>query len=75
MVNLVSAGIFLILAGFLLVFMGSLGQLSGEGDTKVSVVGFIGPFPIGFGNDKQFLALSIIIGIAIIFLISLYWRP
>lgn len=67
----ISFGVVLILAGFFAVLVGSLLSVGGQvpgvgGGSKVAVVGFIGPFPIGFGTDKSLLTLSVIIGFVII---------
>ena len=52
--NLISIGIFVILIGFALVFIGALTSLgSSQKDTKVAVGGFVGFIPFGFGNDKR----------------------
>ena len=52
--NIISIGIFVILIGFALVFIGAMTGLgSGQKDTKVAVGGFIGFIPFGFGNDKK----------------------
>ena len=43
-------------------------------DTKFAVVGFIGPFPIGFGNDKNLLMTALIIGIILLAFFMVYGR-
>ena len=43
-------------------------------DTKVAVVGFIGPFPIGFGNDKNLLMTALIIGMILLAFFMVYGR-
>lgn len=52
--SLVSIGIFVILIGFMLVFLGALSS-SNTKDTKVAVGGFIGFIPFGFANDKRMM--------------------
>ncbi len=52
--NLISVGIFIILVGFILVFLGALSGSSAK-DTKIAVGGFIGFIPFGFSNDKKLL--------------------
>ena len=67
--NLISIGILVILAGFALVFIGSL--TGTQKDTKIAIGGFIGPFPFGFANDKTMLyfvmGLSLFIFISFIY--------
>lgn len=46
--------------------------LSGIKDAKVAVVGFIGPIPVGFGNDPRLLQIALIIGIIIFVAIFLF---
>ncbi len=54
--NMTSLGIFIILIGFALVFIGALTQaFTGKNDTKVAVGGFIGFIPFGFANDKRMM--------------------
>ena len=63
--NLLLAGFALILLGFILVFASSfLNAKDSKIQTKAAFVGFIGPFPIGFGTDKQTLYAALAIGIA-----------
>ena len=58
--NLTSLGIFIILIGFALVFIGALTQaFTGKSDTKVAVGGFIGFIPFGFANDKRMMWILI----------------
>ena len=57
-------GIFLIIIGMLLVALSSQGG-------KYAVVGFIGPVPIGFGNDARLLKTLLIVAIAILLVITL----
>ena len=60
--NLISIGFILILIGFLIVFIGSCVKSS---DSKFAVVGLLGPFPFGFGNDKRLFVVTLIISIAV----------
>lgn len=73
----VGIGMAVIIVGFAIVFiaivMQSLGASSKDKTTdttatKFSFVGFIGPFPFGFGNDKQWVMTSLIIAMSLIFL-------
>lgn len=51
--------LFIILIGILVVvFLVMSGQVKFE--SKWSLVGFIGPFPFGAGNDKEFLKFALI---------------
>jgi uncharacterized membrane protein len=72
--KLVLAGILIILAGFGLIFAGSLGQ---SGVSSGGVI-FIGPFPIVFGSGPGgfYLALgSVVIGGIMVLLILVWgWR-
>lgn len=45
----------------------------GKVQTKVAAVGFIGPFPIGFGNDKKLLYVALAIGLAIFLANLVFW--
>ena len=62
--DLITIGILLILIGFALTFIGALQQTKeSDGKTKVAVGGFIGPIPFGFGNDKQFMYVIIVLSL------------
>ena len=54
MEQLINLGVIVILAGFIIVFIGML-QAAKEPNskTKVAAAGFIGFIPFGFGNDKD----------------------
>ncbi len=57
--------------GILLIMIGILAiALSSQGG-KYAVVGFIGPVPIGFGNDARLLKTLLIVAIAIVLIITL----
>ena len=64
--NFISIGLLLIVAGILIMVIGSMVQPKSS-EIKYSVVGFLGFIPFGFSNDKRFLALSVIL--TIIFLL------
>ena len=69
--NLTSIGIFIIILGFALVFIGALTGMNNK-DTKVAVGGFIGFIPFGFGNDKRMVwALIVLMAIALIFFFAM----
>jgi uncharacterized membrane protein len=42
------------------------------GDSKVAVVGLLGPIPFGFGNDKRLflIALSIAVALMVVWFIA-----
>lgn len=58
---LVTFGFVLLIAGALLIIMGSL---SGAKDSKAAFGGVIGPFVIGFGNDPQLTKIAVIASVA-----------
>ena len=69
--NLISIGIFVILIGFALVFIGALTGMN-KANTKVAVGGFIGFIPFGFGNDKRLVwTLVILMALALIFFFAM----
>lgn len=89
METLIGIGILLIITGFLAVMAGILLQAAkeAEGETKTkggdrvkfSFVGIIGPFPFGFGNDKNLFITTLVIAmafmlVAYILLRSGVWR-
>ena len=67
--DLLKIGIVVILIGFVIVIAGALWNASAsqksEGGVKFSFVGFIGPFPFGFGNDRGLLMTALVIGIVV----------
>ncbi len=58
--NLLSIGIILIFLGFLLVFISA-----SKTESKVAVVGLLGPIPFGFGNDKRLFVITLAIAVAL----------
>lgn len=68
--TLVNIGFFVVVAGILLIFLGSMIQSTSSENTKKSSnseiktggVILIGPIPIIFGNDKNMLVTSVILG-------------
>ncbi len=62
--NLLSIGIILIFLGFLLVFVSALSGAK-AGESKVAVVGLLGPVPFGFGNDKRLFVVTLVIAVAL----------
>lgn len=60
-VNLVSLGVLFVFVGFLLLVVGSFSGAK-AGESKVAVVGLLGPIPFGFGNDRRlfFIALALV---------------
>ena len=67
--EIVLVGIILVVIGIVLL---AASLLVGAKDSKLQVkgafVGFIGPFPIGFGTDKQTLKWALLLG-AILFVL------
>ncbi len=62
--NLLSIGIILIFLGFLLVVIGALSG-SKTGESKIAIVGLLGPIPFGFGNDKRLFVITLAIAVAL----------
>lgn len=76
MEQLITIGMFVIIIGFIIVFLGILkGAKETSSKTKVAVGGFIGFIPFGFGNDKNLVWFVTILSLAI-FLVWLFfsWR-
>ena len=61
--NLLSIGILVVFIGFILIFIGSLTDKTGE--SKVAFVGLQGPIPFGFGNDKRLFLVTFGIAVAL----------
>ncbi len=69
--TLVNIGFFVVVGGILLIFLGSMIQSTSSENTKESSnseiktggVILIGPIPIIFGNDKNMLVTSVILGV------------
>ena len=62
--TLITAGIALILTGFLLVFIGTLVAASGgDGDVEGGGVIMIGPIPIVFGTSRGAATLAMILAV------------
>lgn len=62
--HLIPIGIALILIGFILVFVGTL--LQSKGKTEAAFVGFIGPFPVGFGTSREILYVAVALSILLL---------
>jgi len=58
-------GIALVIAGITVLALGGLTE-----NTKFAFVGFIGPFPVGFGNDKGLLIAGLVVAIIIFLLLA-----
>ncbi len=77
-------GIGLILAGFCILFIGSLmsmsnnneGNNAGKDDVNFKGGGVImlGPIPIGFGSDKGMMIISIILSIVLMAVAFLFFK-
>ena len=63
--NVFTVGITLIIIGFLLLIISLLFNTS-AGRTRFAFVGFIGPFPIGFSNDKKLLLITVLLTLILI---------
>ncbi len=62
--TLITAGIALILVGFLLVFLGTIVAASGgKGDVEGGGVIMIGPIPIVFGTGEGAVTLAMVLAI------------
>ncbi|MDP3624502.1 MAG: TIGR00304 family protein [Methanobacteriaceae archaeon] len=69
--TLVNIGFFVVVTGILIIFLGSMIQSTSSENTKESSnseiktggVILIGPIPIIFGNDKNMLVTSVILGV------------
>ena len=60
--QLATLGILVIFIGAAIIIISSfLGNKDKESTSKVSVVGFIGFIPFGFGNNKKWLYVGIIL--------------
>jgi uncharacterized protein (TIGR00304 family) len=73
-VDLVTAGVLLIIAGFGVIV---LSLASREGGTKTEVRGggviMIGPIPIIFGSDARWASLAMVLAIVLILVYFLLW--
>ena len=67
--DLPTLGFILIILGIVLIVASSFSSGSG----KVAIVGFIGPVPIGFGNDPRLLQIALIAGAVIFIMILLFF--
>ncbi|MBI2541234.1 hypothetical protein HYV80_00800 [Candidatus Woesearchaeota archaeon] len=71
--QLISLGVFLIVVGFIIVFIGAfLGAKDSNSKTKVAIGGFIGFIPFGFGNDKKLVWLVAILSSALLIIWVLF---
>ncbi len=68
--NLISIGLVAIIIGFLLVVAGTIISATQQKKAEFGFVGFIGPFPIGFGNSKDILFLTLLLAMAVIILMN-----
>ena len=71
--SIISVGMFFTIIGFVIIFFGSI-FFSQKTDIKYSVVGFIGPFPIGFGNDKRLMFFTLILAVVLIIVFSFFFN-
>lgn len=68
--DIVSIGILAIVVGIIMVILGSLFQKTA--DAKYAVIGFFGPIPFGFGNDRTWLIASVAIALSMLALWYLF---
>jgi len=57
--TLALVGIAAVVIGFILILASVFTAKDTKVETKAAFVGFIGPFPFGFGSDKQTLYFAI----------------
>jgi len=69
MVDAVSAGIVLVLAGMGIVILALLSQSKGEGKVKGGAIIMVGPIPIIFGSDARWASIAILLAILLIALV------
>jgi len=65
-------GILLIILGFLVIIFSLIS--SGKGETKFAIVGFLGPIPFGFGNDRALVIGLLIFAIILLLVIAFLFR-
>ena len=63
--NLTIIGAIVIIIGFSIILLSIFSSGQTNTEVKGAFVGFIGPFPIGFGNDKNMLYLAIAISLVL----------
>ena len=77
MLDLVFAGIGIILVGFLVVFLATVisGDSSEEGERRTQVRGggviMVGPIPIVFGSDAKWASIAMVLAIVLIVVVLL----
>ena len=72
--SLISIGFLVVLVGFILIIIGFFlvsGKGASESNAKFSFFGLIGPFPIGFGNDRALFIAGMIFTIIILIIFFL----
>jgi len=69
-INLIFIGILVILIGFIITIIGTF--LQAKGKAEIGFIGFIGPFPIGFGTSEKILFITIILSLIILLVIFLF---
>jgi len=74
MVDLVSAGLVLVLAGFGIVAISLVsGAKESGGEVKGGGVVMIGPIPIIFGSDAKWASIAIVLAIVLLVLSILFY--
>ena len=73
MEQLISLGIIIIFIGFIIIFFGILkGSKETASKTRITVGGFIGPIPFGFGNNKNFVRFAAVLSIVLFLILVLF---
>ncbi len=77
--TILGIGILVVFIGIGILIIGSMFNFNKSGnksesktESKIAVVGFFGPIPFGFGNDKEMLKWGLVIGGIILVLMLLY---
>lgn len=74
MVDLVTAGMLLVFAGFAIIVVS---MFRSEGGTDAEVRGggvvMVGPIPIIFGSDAKWASVAIVLAIVLILLYLVFW--
>ncbi len=74
MVDLVTAGLFLILVGFAVIAVSTLSEgRKGRSEVKGGGVVLVGPIPIVFGTDAKWASVAVVLAIILIVLTLLLY--
>ena len=77
--TILGIGILVVFIGIVIIILSSFltnKNVDGKSKTesKIAVVGFFGPIPFGFGNDKEMLKWGLVVGVIILILIFIGLR-